>query len=220
MSKTIVILVLLVVSKVGAQPTAIRGPKCTGIIHGVVYDLSGGRAQGVRVIAFPVGVDLGAFLPTAKADRNGEYLFDHVCHGKYTVMADDPKAGYPSTFPDQNEFLYGSPTRTVRLNIWRRRAEFTVHLPPKPGTLLIHLNASQTDTELQQFHVQLSVNGQHKSPEERLDFDHNDQFEIPVPPGRNVVLDVKAEGYRDISKSIFIASGDRLVLDLSVEPAN
>ena len=220
MPRTIVLLALIVASQVAAQPTVIQGPKCTGIIHGIVYDLSGQRAVGVRVIAFPVGVQLGALLPTTNADHDGLYRFDHVCHGKYTVMADDPQAGYPSTFPDQNEFLYGTQTRTVRLNLWHRRAELPVHLPPKPGRVLLHVRHSQMDSEIHKFSVRFKVPGQRRSPEESMDFDNNDQYEIPVPSGKSVLVLVRAEGYKEIAKSIFVDSGTLAVLDLSIEQIN
>lgn len=217
MPRTIGLLVLLAAFRLSAQPTVIQGPKCTGAIHGVVYALSGERTVGLRVIAFPVGVDLGALLPTAKTNRDGEYRFEHVCHGRYTVMADDPGAGYPSTSPESNEFLYRTRTRTVTLNFLHHRAELAVYLPPKAGKLLLHVFRSRTGSEIRKFSLTLRVPGQRRCPEESMDFDNNEHGKIPVPSGKGVVLLVKAEGFKEVSKSISVPSGSRTILDLSVE---
>lgn len=218
MLKAIVPFVLIVASSVTAQP--IQWAKCAGIIHGVVYGPSGEHVVGVRVVAFPVGVPLGVLLPKTKTDQRGEYLFEHICHGKYTVMPDDPEAGYPHTSPGQNEFLYGTRTRTVTLSSLHNRAELPVNLPARPGILLLHVRDLQTKSEIHRFHLALKVPGQRISPDLGMYFDMNDDNGIPVPSAKAVVLVVNAEGYKDLSKSISFVSGATATVELSVEKIN
>lgn len=224
MIKTTIIFLLAMTSRAGAQnvtQSVIQGPKCIGVLHGVVYEPSGQRAMGVRVTAWPFGVDLGAVLPDATSDKNGEYRFEHVCHGKYTVIADDTKAGYPSTFPDGSEFLYGTRIASVRLNALHRDAELAVHLPPKPGRVLLHIRDAETMSEILKFELKLSIPGQRRTPEESIQFgDSAADCEIPIPSGKDVTVHVKAEGYKEVSRSILVPSGAQTTLNLEVESLN
>jgi hypothetical protein len=171
------------------------------------------------VIAWPLGVDLGAVLPDATSDQNGEYRFEHVCHGKYTVTPDDAKAGYPSTFPDGYEFLYGARITVVRLNAFRRRAEIAVYLPPKPGRLLLHVVNSETKSEILKFVLRLRVRGQRRHPEESMEFSGIvKNSEMPIPSGKDVTVSVNAQGYKGVSRSILVPSGTQTTLNLEVEP--
>ena len=210
---------LIFVVSVNASP--IQYADCDGIIHGTVYDLSGHRVPSIRVIAFPVGVALGVQLPREKTDKNGEYRFEHICHGKYTVFVEDPEAGYPHASPEENEFLYVTPMKTLRLSRYHERAEFPVYMPQKPGILLVRIHGSQTKSEILEFAVNLSIPKQRKPNWESLYFSEEmTSREFSVPPGREFVLRVDAEGYKELSKRISVASGAMESIDLSLEPAD
>jgi len=218
-TKSVFSLLLIAGQHVVAQPTAIQSPKCGGTIHGVVFDLARKPTGGISVVAFPLGVDLGALLPSVKADQNGEYQFEHICRGRYTVIAEDLRAGYPIHSPYQEEFLYGTRVIAVRLNWLHRQAEISVHLPPKPGSVLLHVRNSKTNSEILKFGVTLRVVGQRRFPEEIFGFtDNPDDREFIVPPDRNMIVLVKADGYKELSKSISVNSGTRTIVDLDIEP--
>ena len=51
---------------------------------------------GIRVKAWPLGINLSALLPTAKTGLGGEYRFEQVCPGRYTVLPEDKEAGHPN----------------------------------------------------------------------------------------------------------------------------
>lgn len=223
LAKWFFLLSLMLAVKVSAQSviqSAIQGPKCTGVLYGIVYSPSGHPAIGAKVTAFPVGVDLGALLPDATADQNGGYRFQHICPGKYTVIPEDPKAGYPIYFADEFEFLYGTRMKTVGLNWLHRQAELPVHLPPKPGRVLLHVRDSQTNLEILKFSLKLNVPRQHRLPELTMEFDtFVGEREFNIPPGKDVILQVKAEGYKDASRMISVLPGTHENLDLRVGPA-
>jgi hypothetical protein len=92
-------------------------PECKGVIHGKVFE-AGEPKRNVKVVAWPLGIDLAVILPEAQTDQAGEYLFQNVCPGRYTVVIDDT---YSS--PGLNEFLYGSPVLEVRLTDTNPEAE-------------------------------------------------------------------------------------------------
>jgi hypothetical protein len=213
MVKTVFLWFLIGAAQVGAQ-SVIQRPGCSGTIHGVVYSLSKRPAAGVQVLAFPMGIQLGAQLPTARADQNGEYRFEHVCHGTYSVIPDDPEAGYPRIFPEENEFLYGTAARTVRLTSLRDRAELRVYLGPKPAIVLLHVLDSKTHSEISDFTLKLKVPGQGPNAELRIGFYANVDRHVNVPSGREVVFKVKAAGYQELSQSISTHSDAETTLKL------
>ncbi len=220
MAKTVLLAFLVLAARVGGQ-SAMQEPKCAGIIHGVVYAISGQPAAGVRVTAYPLGIDLAVFLPTARADLKGEYRFEHLCHAKYTVIPDDPKAGYPFTSPYMNEFLYGVPAKSVRLNLFHPRAELPVYLPLKPGTVLLHLRDSETNSEILKFGVKFKVLEKRRLTHETIEINDNmNVFEFLVPPEKDVILLVNVEGYNELSKLFSVVSGTQAILNLNLERIN
>ena len=117
MAKTVVVLFLVVTIPLVQAQTAIQRPTCTGLIRGVVFDRSGDRVSGAMVKAWPVGVGVSGKLPSLETDKEGSYHFEHVCPGRYTVLVEDGKAGYPSAGPMLNTFLYGSPIQECTLTV-------------------------------------------------------------------------------------------------------
>ena len=220
MKKATVLLFLVVTARIRGQ-SPLQRPECTGIIHGIVYALSGQPAPGVKLSAVPLGVDMAVFLPTVKSDQSGEYRFEHLCRGQYAVVPDDPTAGYPVASPYLNEFLYGTRMIAVRLNWLHRRAELPVHLPPKPGSMLLHVRDSKTNTEIRKLKARLRVPGQRRFPEISFECDDNGRdCRYLVPPDKNVILLVNVEGYKEITRSISVVAGTQTILDLNVERLN
>ena len=224
MAKTVVIL-FLVLMAVGHAQTAIQRPICSGVIHGVVFDTSGERAKGIFVQAWPLGVDLSGNLPSAATDREGSYRFEHVCPGRYTVVVDDEKAGYAHASFMLNEFLYGSPTAEVTLTVKNPEADLPVYLPPKPGFMQVHITNRETKAEIWKFIVTLKVPGQQHASELSVSFDEaTKDHQIEVPPDKDVIFRVTADGFHEWSEStgqgklIRVTSGMKAPLEAELEP--
>jgi hypothetical protein len=82
---------LILFSLAAAQQQAAQD----GMLYGVAITCVGDRAKGVALTAMPIGVPLATALPHTKTNQFGEYRFKNLpwC-GKYTVYADDEKAGF------------------------------------------------------------------------------------------------------------------------------
>ena len=64
------------------------------MIHGTVIGQDGKPAKGIGLEAYPVGVPLNSRLPETRTNDAGEYRFERMLWGKYTVRAEDESAGY------------------------------------------------------------------------------------------------------------------------------
>src|ERR1700752_5084869 len=122
LSSTVLLFAFVTPNSSSAQ-SAIQRPKCAGIVHGIVSDHNGHPVTNIRVKAWPLGVDLSALLPTVKTDLGGEYRFEKVCPGRYTVLPDDKEAGYPNSSPYLFEFVYGRRVAEVKLTSQNLHAE-------------------------------------------------------------------------------------------------
>jgi carboxypeptidase family protein len=207
-----------------SQNNVVQRPKCRGVIHGTVFDLRGQPVKGVHVTAWPLGVGLGAMLPTLRTDQSGEYRFEHVCPGRYAVIADDEAVAYRSASPMTNEFLYGSPVEEVRINANHARAELPVYLPPRPGFMVVRIIDEDTKQEVQKCTVTLEVPGQHGEPELSSMFESAEQNHvIEVPPDKDVVVHITADGFHEWSESIgagkvvHVQSGERATLEAELD---
>lgn len=164
-------------------------------------------------------------LPSVETDREGNYRFEHVCPGRYTVVVDDSKAGYPHASPMLNEFLYGSPIAEVTLKAKSSEADLPVYLPPKPGLVQLHVTNQETKAEIWKFGVSLKVPGQQHASELSFGFDEAvKDHQIEVPPDKDVVYHVTADGFQEWSEStgqgkvIRVTSGTKITLDAQLEP--
>ena len=225
MAKRAVFLFLVLQTVRLAAWREIQSPQCNGIIHGTVFDLSGERVKNLKVEAWPLGVDLAVVLPNVETDDAGEYRFQNLCSGKYTVIPFDQKAGYGYSTPYLNEFLYGTRIAEVRLITKHPQAELLVHLPPKPGFMEVLLINRETKTKVLTFTVKLKVPGQHRRPEAAFDFDMQMSDDtIPIPPDNTVIVHVTADGFHEWSQSaghgkrIRVPSGTYATLEGELEP--
>jgi len=199
---------------------AVQRPWCRGLIYGTVFDLGGRPVRGVQLTAWPLGVGLGALLPSVTSDESGQYRFAHVCPGRYAVIADDEKVAYQSASPMTNEFLYGSPIQEVRIDASHGRAELPVHLPPKPGFLRVRITDRETKQEVQKCTVTLAVPGQDTLPELSSLFESAEQNHVvEVPPDKDVIVRITADGFQEWSerKVVHIASGTQATLEAELE---
>lgn len=223
MTKRIALL-FLVLQTVQARSN-VQSPECNGVIHGAVFGSSGERVKGIKVQTSLLGVDGSFVLPRAKTDQEGEYRFQNICPGRYAVVADDEKAGYPDSSPQINEFLYGFPITEVRLTAKNPQAELPVFLPPKPGFIQVHVINRETKAEVLKFSVKLKVPGQQRRAEISFEFDAEFKHrEITVPPDKDFVCRVTADGFHEWSESagpgalIRVPSGTRTTIEIELEP--
>jgi hypothetical protein len=227
LGSTVVLGLVFITVSSGFAQSAIQGPRCTGVVHGIVSDRAGHPVKGIMVEAWPLGVSLGTLLPTAKTDLAGEYRFENVCLGTYTVLPADESMGYPDSNPNLFEFLYGRRVTEAKLTSKNALAMLPIQLPPKPARMHIHITDGVTGAEILEFTIEVKVPGQHRSPEMKYVF-HSEikNREIQVPPNRDFIVHVTAEGFREWSESI----GSRKVvhdppeteatLDAQLQPLN
>ncbi|MGA2979496.1 MAG: carboxypeptidase-like regulatory domain-containing protein [Terriglobales bacterium] len=225
MSKLALLFACLLYAVFSVSQSAIQKPTCTGVIEGTVFDPAGQPAKGVRVTAWPLGVGLGAMLPTIGTDELGHYRFQNVCPGRYTVIADDEKVAYTPSSPELNAFLYGTPAMEIRLTAKHTYGNLPVHLPPRPGFIHLRVINQETKEEVLQFSVQLEVPGQKESPEMSVLFNqqvHNHRVEIP--PDKDVILHLTADGFHEWSESagrgklVRVASGIDTLVEVDLKP--
>lgn len=206
---TIVLILIHMTANNSFAQSAIQSPSCSGVIHGIVSDRTGQPVGGITVVAWPLGVDLGAMLPRLKTNQGGEYSFEHVCPGRYAVLAEDAEAGYPDSSPYLFEFLYGRRTAQVKLTAKHSLAELPVQLPPQPGRIKVFVTDRVTGVEITKFTIEMIVPGQHHSPEIKYEFSPEiHDREIEVPPDKDVIMHVTADGFREWSAS---ASGRKVI---------
>lgn len=195
-------------------------PECNGVIHGTVFDLSGERIKNLKVVAWPLGIDLAVTVPEAETDQTGEYLFQNVCSGRYTIVI----AGKYS-YPYLNEFLYGSAASEVRLTAASPQAELPVYVHPKPAIARIHVTNQKTKAEVLRFSVKLRIPEQQISPEISFEFDSTiHDHQVPLPPDKDVLLHVYAKGFHEWHESagrgklMRLASGSQAALEVELAP--
>jgi hypothetical protein len=224
MTKRVVIPFLVLTALVHAQ-TAIQRPTCIGVIRGLVFDRSGDRVSGIVVQAWPLGVGLSGNLPSVETDKEGSYHFEHVCAGRYAVVVEDEKAGYSHASPMVNAFLYGTPIPEVSLKVKSSQADLSIYLPPKPGLIQVHITNQETKAEIRKFRLTLEVPGQQDEREMSFIFDEMvKDHQIEVPPDKDVIYHVTADGFHEWSecagqgKLIRLASGAKETLEVELEP--
>jgi len=223
LSSTVLLFAFATANCSSAQ-SVIQRPECAGIVHGIVSDHNGHPVTGIMVKAWPLGVNLGAMLPTAKTGLDGEYRFEKVCPGRYTVLPEDKKAGYPSSSPYLFAFLYGRPVAEVTLTSQNAHAELLILLPPKPGRMTVHITDRTTQAEILDFTVEMKVPGQRLSSEMKYIFHpETKNHVIEVPPDKGFTVHVTARGFREWGESVRgrklvrVPSGTEAALEAQLE---
>lgn len=193
----------------------------TGVIYGTVIGQHGAPAKGLRLNAQPLGVILAMALPWTKTNDAGAFRFEHLELGRYTVFAEDKEAGY--------SFFSTGPSgpgnwSEVEVNAEHPAAEFNFKLPPRAGFLFFQLANRSTGASISG--VEVTVMSGDTTP--KLIFSGG--FSLPgpilVPSDRDLLLHVTSWGFQEweesvgAGKHIRIAPGNRLTLDVQLEPAN
>jgi hypothetical protein len=204
---------LLLTSGAAQQP---QEPVPNGFIYGIVIGQDGQPAKGIWLVAEPLGVGTVGKFPTTKSDGNGEYRFENLqWWGRYTVYAEDEDAGYSGNINDETD------PPEVEISPEHPKSEFRVHLPPKAGFLQIHLTYRTTGAAIPWMGV--SVMAMEKPSSSLFDTTCNASHVILVPPDKNLLLHVTADGFREWDESvghgkpIYLPSGTRLKLVVQLD---
>ena len=91
--------VLIFVGLLSVATAAAQNPIDTsskGVIYGTVTANDGMPAKNLMLNAEPLGVMLAMVLPWTKTDDSGDFRFEHLPLGRYTVFAEDKELGYSS----------------------------------------------------------------------------------------------------------------------------
>ena len=219
MKTTCVFLGFLLLTTAMAQQNGESRPN--GVIYGVAIGQDGQPAKGIGLTASPVGVGLGAMLPHVKTNDKGEFRFENLpWWGRYTVYADDEKAG-------NSDFSTGpagdSHPSEVEIAPEHREAEFKVYLPPKAGFLHIHLTNRRTGNAIPAMRIALMSAANPVSPLFRMSSSSTQV--VLIPPEKNLLVHVTSDGFHEWDEStgkgkpIRLASGDQLTLDVQLEPS-
>jgi Carboxypeptidase regulatory-like domain len=187
--------------------------KGTGVIYGTVVSQNGQPGKRISLYAEPL--DVGGQFPNTRSNDRGEYRFENLPWGRYTVSAEDDDAGYSGDVIDD------SSQPSVEISRERPNAEFRVVLPSKAGLLQIHLTNRRTGAAIPWMGVTVAP-----MEEPRRSRDHTCKSSelILVPPDRNLILHITAGGFREWDESagtgklIFVPSGTRLTLTVQLDP--
>ena len=208
---------LLLVTAVAQQHDR---PVPEGVIYGIAIGQDGQPAKGIELNAQPLGVLVfRTMLAHSRTNDAGEYRFENLDWGRYTVYAEDEKAGYSSI---SNGPSGNSSPSEVELTPARPEAEFKVYLPPKAGFLQIHLTDRRTGGAIAG--VQVAVMPMENPGSPLFTESCGSTHVILVPPDKNLLLHVTSEGFREWDESVgkgkalHLPSGTRLRLAVQLEP--
>ena len=192
-----------------------------GTVFGVVVKANGEPATNLRLTArpsFPTGGHSGDF-PHTTTNELGEYQFQNLSlWGTYFIYADDEVAGYSrvSTGPLARQ-------TDIEITFEHPEAQFNFSLPPKAGFIRIHVTNRRTGAAIREMTVSVM-------PLDKQGFlftmSGGSDHQILVPPDRNLLTHVSAEGFREWDESIGagrpvnVSSGGRLILNVQLEPSD
>lgn len=209
---------LLSVSAAGGQNQPVSAN--VGAIYGTVIAQDGLPANGLILNARPLWGTLAMALPWTKTNDRGEFRFERLPLGKYTVYAQDKEAGYSSFSTGEG----GDHPREVELTTEHSEAEFNFRLPPKAGFVLVHLTNQETGAAISG--VEVTVMFADNPTKIVFSSGAPATQAILVPSDENLLLHLTSWGFREWDKSvgdgrpIRIAPGNHLTLDVQLEPAN
>ena len=198
------------------------GPRPKGAIYGIAIGQDGYPAKGIELNAEPLGVFVFRnVLPYAKTNDAGEYRFDNLDWGRYTVYAEDERAGYSriSTGPAGD-----SHPAEVKVTPERPEAEFNVNLPPKAGFLEIHLTNRRTGVDISGMQIAVMRMEDPESPLFTMSCHSN--HDVLVQQDKNILLHVTSDGFLEWDESIgrgkplHLPTGTRLTLAVELEPSD
>jgi hypothetical protein len=213
-------LVILVVasSVAGALAAGVTDSACKGVIHGVASDDHGQPVAGINLSLDPLGVLLAYILPYTRTNGAGEYRFEHVCPGRFTVFVDDEQSGYASSY--FTRVINKNPE--VLLTEETSEIELPVHIPPKAGVLYIAARDGRTNANIPLLEVKLRTSK--IKMYDWMTINHNTSQPFLLPANVDLKCRVTAKGYRELKgcgkkgKQLRLAPESRMTLTIELEP--
>jgi hypothetical protein len=194
-----------------------------GEIHGIVVGQDGLPVNNMRLSAVMECPSSCPFWMSATVTNEaGEYRFQHLPLGhKYAVFSDNTKAGYPRFGP--------AAAGVAEITIGQPMVELRVNLPPKAGTIVIHLTDRATGAVIPRVFIKLKAADAPDSKWSELWADSSNCLFFPdcavaVTPDKPLLVHVSAWGFNEWDESIgkgkplLIHSGARLAWDIRLEP--
>lgn len=161
---------------------------CKGVLKGVAANEEQQPVSGVTVVLFPL-FDVDYVLPTTRTNERGEYHFDHVCDGRFTVLVQDENSGYP--IPEW--YLWLGKHQDVKLAADRQTAIVNVYVPPKGGQLLLTVRRRDTKEVIRTAEVKFKfVNHRNLG---WIRFNPLDGEKITLPANTELMCRVQAKGF-------------------------
>jgi hypothetical protein len=215
-------------------PTAASQTREVPTIHGVLIGQDGQPAKRVRVAALwkcPAGSACGFSPRGAVTDQNGEFRFNRVPVGKYSVFADDKEAGYGYAASSGEDDRHYSVVAEITPE--HPDAEVRLFLPPQGGFLDVHLTDQSTGNEISTVTVSMELAEKPSGHWSQTTFERSSDCEVfghhfcyvLIPPDTQVTVHVSSPGYEgwDVSedatvRSLRIAPGDHVRWDVKLKP--
>ena len=212
--KTFVICVLLLLTIVFAEEPHAT-PRPVGVVYGIVSDQDGRPAKSIGLTASPLDAALGTILPRTQTNDAGEFRFENLGYGRWTVLPEDEDAGYSSFATDR---FIGA----VLLSEANPAGQLNLTLPPKAGFLRIHLKNRKTGADVPAMRVELRLAERPKSFLYRTSCSSN--HVVLIPPDKDILVHVTSDGSREWDQStgagklIRLSPGAQATLDVQLDP--
>jgi hypothetical protein len=151
--------------------------------------------------------DASCFVRT---DKTGQFEIDHLPMGTYSIAASKNDDGYA-------EFGQGTPYPKVILTPEEPLANVIVKLGPKQGILIPVVKDKVTGKRLFDFDFnwQTVVPGGSSTGAGRF---NQLTSRTPIPAGKDVSLEISANGYKDSSQVLRLRSGEQKTLTIELQP--
>ncbi|MGA2170616.1 MAG: carboxypeptidase-like regulatory domain-containing protein [Terracidiphilus sp.] len=186
--KIIAISTLLLLTALAAPPPEVS----LGSIAVFVADQEGHPVSGATVWMRPQDGKIRASpIPDCLTDNNGKCSRDHLELTKYQITAMKEEEGYPNTaFP-----IYAREKKpvVVELTAAQPNASLALRVGPRSGVLTGTITDSSTGDALRNVTFVLRSTAR---PGDFLEIAQDSPFRILIPPGEDILVTVKAEGYK------------------------
>jgi hypothetical protein len=208
----------VVVVMAASAPAGITDPSCSGILHGIAKNAEDQPVPGIRLVLWPIGIDLDYVLPTATSNQAGAYSFEHVCAGRFTVLVDDERAGYP---PKLWSYLLGY-KREAKVTTEHLRVELPVVVPPKAALLDVVARDSRTNATVPT--VQIMLRTSKVKMYDWITTRNDSGVPLLLPANTDLLCRVLSGGYREWQegkkkgKQIRLTSEGHMTLNVELKP--
>jgi hypothetical protein len=190
-----------------------------GVIYGVAFGRDGLPAKKIGLSAFPLGVALAARLPQTQTNEAGQYRFENLAFGKYSVFADDEQAGY-SIWRTRTNNGDGRPSE-VELTAKIPEANFQYYLPPAAGFLSFHLTNQRSGETIPSMEIRVILD--ENPPTELYSMGCYSNRVVLIPANKHLLVHVTAKGFQEWKESarngkqFYLESAERLTVDVPLD---